>query len=361
MGLPTLATASDVREVVQYLKKKPAGVTMVQAMDAVQKRVFDPRKVAAYEFWGIVVREGDRLKLSPLGWEFARKLAPEADAYRAVLDNASAYKSVLEWIHRENRELVTHTDVAAYWQEHHPDAVTHHDEKMLEANVVCFFHLCQAAELGTVTIGKRGQPARLRIDHDELRSYIEAARPLLQDDEGSAEKDMKKNERYHTALTPTSTTAPPSKTPLAEDDRLRVFISCGRDMEIVQRIEATLDLADIESQVSLRTESETAPVAKDVFQSMRQCNAGLIVVTADDYRKDCTGEYVLKENILVEIGTAFVLYDRRVVLLWDQQMPVPGKFSEMYQCKFAGDDLTWSAGVQIMKAVKDFKHGVRLS
>ncbi|MGH9902566.1 MAG: hypothetical protein ACRD68_12230, partial [Pyrinomonadaceae bacterium] len=172
-ALPILATAGDVREVVQFLKKRPTGITVVEAMDTVKKRAFEPRKVTAYEFWGIVSREGDRLKLSPLGWEFARRQEPEARIYRSVLDSTEAYRSVLEWIHRQNLELVTHSDVAAYWQENHAEALDRNNEKTIEGNVVCFFHLCQAAELGTVTIGKRGQPARLRVERDELLSYIE--------------------------------------------------------------------------------------------------------------------------------------------------------------------------------------------
>src|SRR5687768_13593702 len=54
LALPILATAGDIREVVQFLKKKPRGVTIVEAMDADKKRVFEPRKVTAYEFWGII-------------------------------------------------------------------------------------------------------------------------------------------------------------------------------------------------------------------------------------------------------------------------------------------------------------------
>jgi hypothetical protein len=107
-----------VREAVQYLRKKPTGVTVAEAMEDVKRRVFEPRKLAAYEFWGIVARQGDnRLQLTPLGWEFARKLEPAAAAYRAILDSVAPYRFVLEWMQRERLDLVTHTEVAAYWQE----------------------------------------------------------------------------------------------------------------------------------------------------------------------------------------------------------------------------------------------------
>ena len=73
--LPLLATANDLRELIRYLKKHPDGVTIVEALGEVKKRILDPRKISAYEAWGVVDRQGDWLKLSELGWEFSRKLA----------------------------------------------------------------------------------------------------------------------------------------------------------------------------------------------------------------------------------------------------------------------------------------------
>ncbi len=58
---PILATANDVREVVQYLKKRPDGVDISEVPQPIKKRVFYPPKVTAYESWGIVGRKRDRL------------------------------------------------------------------------------------------------------------------------------------------------------------------------------------------------------------------------------------------------------------------------------------------------------------
>src|SRR5260370_42263769 len=121
--LPVLATASDVREVVQLLKKKPEGITIVEASDAGRKRLFDPRKVAAYETWGILTKSADRIKLSRLGCEFATTLEPEAQIYRVMLDNTPPYRAVLEGIYRQEFYLVTFTDIVDYWEEHVPEAL----------------------------------------------------------------------------------------------------------------------------------------------------------------------------------------------------------------------------------------------
>ena len=66
--LPMLATANDVREVVQYLKKRPEGVNIFEVAQPIKKRIFYLPKVAAYEAWGIVTRKDDRLTLAPQGW-----------------------------------------------------------------------------------------------------------------------------------------------------------------------------------------------------------------------------------------------------------------------------------------------------
>ncbi len=118
--LPILATANDVREVVQLLKKRPEGITIVEAADAVRKRLFDARKVAAYETWGIISQSGDRMKLSELGREFAKKLEPEAQMYRVMLDNTPPYRAVLEWIHQQHIDVVTFANIVEYWEEHFP-------------------------------------------------------------------------------------------------------------------------------------------------------------------------------------------------------------------------------------------------
>src|SRR5438874_5791842 len=93
-ALPLLATAADVRGVVQYLRKKPGGVSINEALDAIKKQVFDPRKVHAYEALGLVLRQGERLELSPLGHELGRRLAPVTQGFRTLLDSQAPYRAV---------------------------------------------------------------------------------------------------------------------------------------------------------------------------------------------------------------------------------------------------------------------------
>jgi hypothetical protein len=58
---------------------------------------------------------------------------------------------------------------------------------------------------------------------------------------------------------------------------------------------------------------------------------------------------------LIEIGAAFVLYDRRVVLLWDKRVPVPSNLQGLYRCDYEGNELSWTEGMKLMKAIQGFK------
>ena len=58
---------------------------------------------------------------------------------------------------------------------------------------------------------------------------------------------------------------------------------------------------------------------------------------------------------MIEIGAAFVLYNKRVVLLWDKRLKVPSNLSGLYRCEFEGSELTFTAGTKLAKAVKGFK------
>jgi len=116
-----------------------------------------------------------------------------------------------------------------------------------------------------------------------------------------------------------------------------------------------LGLADFQSEVAVKEESTAIPVPEKVFSAMRQCTAGIIIVSVEEGRKDAGGNYALNENVLIEIGAAYVLYDRRIVLLWDRRLPVPSNLQGLYRCEFEGEELSWSAGMKLMKAIQGFK------
>lgn len=337
--LPTLATAADVREVVQLLKKRPEGVAVVEVSDAIRKRLFDPRKIAAYELWGLVSKVGDRVRLSRLGRELATKLAPEAAVYRAIIDNTPPYRAVLEWVHRQNLDLITHADVVEYWRANFPEALRP-GERTFEGQVVSFFHLCHAAEIGATTVGRKRQPSRLCVDRDELAAYLNGVRRY------DSERPSAVDERPSAPRPAALVTAPP---------RLRVFISAPEGAGILDTLRDALGLVDIDSDAVERVVGGGELVPERTFKAIRRCDAGIIVLGSADCRRDAAGEDALDQSVLVEIGAACVHFARRLLLLTDGRLPLPFDTGDLRRYELVEGGLKWETGVRLIKDVKSFQ------
>ena len=340
--LPLLATANDLRDLIRYLKKHPEGVTIVEALSEVKKRILDPRKISAYEAWGVVERQGDWLQLSDLGWEFSRKLASEAALFRSILDRVEHYRSVIDFVQTQQLKLVTHEDIARFWRAHFSEDFDLHQPKTVESNVVCFLHLCQAAELGSLTVGKRGQPARMRIDLEEVSEFINAR----WDDWGGTIG-------ARSELRPVRST--PSNLLAWEANRLHVCLSARPIQQNVTQLQSLLELVGIESELLERVDTTRLTTSESAFETMRRCDAGLFVVTLDDCWPDSEGGWQLKSEVQAEISAAYLFYNRRVLLLWDERIPLPQDWQPLTRCTFTGGELTWEIGLQLTKTLLSFK------
>jgi hypothetical protein len=350
-----LTTSDDVKGIAGYLRNKPTGATLA-AKAALGAPALDGRKLSAYQAWQIVQKDGERLKLTAQGWELARKSKPEQIIFREVIDSVPAYRSALEWAFHQRMDSVTNVDVAAHWHEHHGDAVGTDNENTIKDQAVCFFRLCEGAQLGEMVVGRRGQPTRFTFSREELSKYIEAGPsepPWVEPPVVSIEAALAETPAEPNAVIEVS----PAKRTDAErpSDDLRVFISHGKNVELVEQVETMLGLADIASEVAVKEETAAIPVPDKVFNAMKRCSAAIIVVSVDEGHKDATGNYTINENVLIEIGAAFVLYDKRVVLLWDRRLQVPSNLQGLYRCEFEGNDLNWGAGMKLMKAIKGFR------
>ena len=316
-----LATATDVREAIRFLKHHPEGITTVQAMDAFRKRIFDPRKVSAYEFWKILLRNGERLKLTPLGWELAQCLNPEAEIYRTVLNNTPAYHGGLEWIRKQDLELVTHLDIGEFWRAQHPHVLQGDSEEQLEAHAASFFHICHAAEVGTLTVGRKGQPTRLHIYAHELDAYLNRTEPQ-QHTPGNSEKVVARTAS--------------SRSP-------RVFISHSVAPALVKHITNGLELADLQFETVDRSDQWTVDKTLAV---LKRCEAGVIVITEEFSGAD--------DLLLIQIGAAMVQFERRLLVVIKKGLRLPVEIGGAQRIEVE-DQITWDEGLELMRALKRLK------
>ena len=295
----------------------------MQAMDGLRKRIFDARKVSAYEFWKIVLRNGDRLKLSPLGWELAKCLTPEAEIYRTVLRNTTAYHGGLKWIQEQELELVTHVDIGEFWREHHSSALQSESQEQLEAHAASFFHVCHAAEVGTLTVGRKGQPTRLNIYPRELESYLNG-------NGGRVQSTGSPPPTTFTSMLVAGSTNPGLS---------RVFVSHDQTPALMNQITNVLELADLQCE----TLDRSRDTIDKTLVALKRCEAGVIVIT----------EKSIDDLLLMQIGAALVHFERRLLFLVKKGLSLPVDVNGVSHCEI-GDELTWDTGLELVRNVKRF-------
>ncbi len=306
MPLPVLTTAEDVTTLVSYLKTKPTGATLAEAKAAIKKQTLDGRKLTAYTLWGFIAKDGERMKLTTRGWEYARKPETEQEIYRQVIDSIPPYKSVLEWAFHQKMESMSNVDVVAHWHEHHSEALGTDNENSIKDSAVCFFHICESAGLGTMKSGRRGQTTRIDLNREQLRQVIEAG-PSTPPWTAKSDETIAKTQEVVTDLEVPEVLAklpasaadgeePHAKPPV---DSLRVFVSHGSNMNLVEQVQTMLEIADIQNEIAVKEESSAIPVPEKVFGAMRRCTAGIIVVSVDETRTDKDGAYTINENVLM--------------------------------------------------------------
>ena len=65
---------------------------------------------------------------------------------------------------------------------------------------------------------------------------------------------------------------------------------------------------------------------------------------------------VLNPNVLIEIGAAMALFNRRFILLVKSGIELPSNLMGLYEVRYDGDKLDADATIKLLKAIKDIKN-----
>ena len=182
MLLPIRTTLEDLNAVCVYLATKPTGATLPEAKAVVDKRYLDGRKMAALKLWGLIEEADDKIKITEPGRRFVKDSgSSRSDVLRDVVRQVPPYLAVIERVAHRNENSISATEVAAHWYEHFRADVSD-SEKILNDQAVCFFHIAQGADLGELTIGRRGMPTRFDCDADATRAFVDPSNSVAQHD-----------------------------------------------------------------------------------------------------------------------------------------------------------------------------------
>jgi predicted nucleotide-binding protein len=138
----------------------------------------------------------------------------------------------------------------------------------------------------------------------------------------------------------------------------RVFITHGKNKSFLDALKSLLGFGELEPVISVERQSVSQPVPDKVLGDMRTCSAAIIHVDAEQklLRQDGEVEFVLNSNVLIEIGAAMALYDRRFVLLVKEGVRLPSNLQGLYVVSYSGDTMDGETTIRLLKAIQDIKN-----
>ena len=154
---------------------------------------------------------------------------------------------------------------------------------------------------------------------------------------------------------PLTAAVPPDAAPSVESNR--VFITHGRNKEIVTQLKELLIFGKFKPVVAAEHETVSKPVSDKVMDDMRSCYAAIIHVGKEIKLLDQEGnEHIfLNQNVLIEIGAAMALYNRRFILLVERGVTLPSNLQGLYEVRYEGDRLDYDATMKLLRAFNEFK------
>ncbi len=359
MNLPIRTTVEDIEVVCRFLVTKPTGATLAEAKAVVDSKHVDGRKLTAFKIWGLI-EDGveNKLKVTERGRQCVKDSgANRGAALRDVVRQVEPYTAAVERVrHRRNEGSIGATELAAHWHEHFGGEVSEHD-KILNDQVICFFHIAQGADLGTLIVGRRGMPTRFDFDTDAIRAFTDApvetqSDPITTD--LADDTDLTDNASILEDVRASSSGE--GVAGVSPEQTKRVFITHGKDSRILNQLKELVAYGKYEPVVALEHETGAKPVPEKVMDEMRTCQAAVIHVSTERtlYDKNGTDVALVNENVLIEIGAAMALYGNRFILLVEEGVNLPTNLQGLYECRYDGNELNMTATMKLLKAFSEF-------
>ena len=134
-----------------------------------------------------------------------------------------------------------------------------------------------------------------------------------------------------------------------------VFVSHSKNKKILEQIKKILTFGEIKYSIAEEEKTTAIPIPDKISQIMRSCNCAIINVSADEEMKQEDNSYAINENVLIEIGAAFVHYDKRVILLVDKRLELPSNLQGLSRCGYDGNELSFEDAMNLQDQILEFK------
>lgn len=188
-ALPLKTTEEDLDQVSGYLRNQVGWVPLTKVRSVIASKHADNRKVEAMRFIGLLERDGENIKLSQSGHEYATgDQAERANVMRRCLKAQPLYDATLEWMHHRGKDQPTKTEVANYWHDSQPDATGGAAGNALTDAVVFFMRMVAVADLGKFVSAGKGRDTHLEMDATALQIYA-TGDPTSEEEPGADEQN----------------------------------------------------------------------------------------------------------------------------------------------------------------------------
>lgn len=166
--IPVKTSVDDIKRLLGYLARQVGWVEASKVEKALGS--IDDRKISAMVEFGLIIRDGGNVKMTPRGQLFSSD--EQARALRETLDSIELYRATLEWAHYGKRAEVTATEVGQYWEGSHSDTLGSLRGSTLKDGAVCFGRVVEGAKLGSFTVGRGGKETRIEFNLPELEQMV---------------------------------------------------------------------------------------------------------------------------------------------------------------------------------------------
>ena len=135
----------------------------------------------------------------------------------------------------------------------------------------------------------------------------------------------------------------------------KLFVGHGKNKEPVEQLERVLTRFQIPFVRAEYEAHRSRPISVKVADTMKSCNASMLIFTADEEFRDTEGNVVWRpsENVIHELGAASVLHGERVVIFKEKGLNFPSNFQGIGYIEFEKDQLE-ATGVQLISELISF-------
>jgi C-terminal AAA-associated domain len=182
-------TATDLDKVSAYLKNQVGWVEIDKIKKAIPPKHVHGFKVEAMKYLGLLERDGENVKLTTEGRDYAAgDAAQRAQVMRDRLKSIPLYNATLEWMHFNDKTDVSKTDIANYWHDKHPTETSGATGDALTDSAVFFMRMVGVAELGKFVAAGAGRDTHLEMDAAQLAAFATGApAPIGEEEEPPAD------------------------------------------------------------------------------------------------------------------------------------------------------------------------------